>query len=277
MISARKHVNDGKLPSITRVAAYLRVSTDDQKESGLGIEDQRTKAGNLALLKDWPEPVDYVDDGISGTKAPAERPALARLLADVRAGQVDAVIIRDLSRLARKTRLTLEIVEMLTEHGVALASCKESLDTTTSAGQFVLTMFAALAELEAGQTAERTRGALAERGKRDGEKGGRVPYGYARTPGGIGVEPAAAALVRRIFALQRRGLSLSGIAARIGESGAAGPRGGRWYHTTVREILKNRAAYLGGLRGESSTVRWPAILGAQRTPLQTTPASHPTG
>jgi site-specific DNA recombinase len=259
----RNHVKNGDQPrTITRVAGYLRVSTDDQQESGLGIEDQRTKAKHYAAMSDWPEPVWYVDDGISGRKAPAERPALARLLQDVHAGLVDAVIVRDLSRLARRTRLTLELVEMLAEHDVALASCKERWDTTTSAGKFVLTMFAALAELEAGQTAERTKGAMAERGRRDGEKGGRLPYGYIRTPAGVQVHHETAALVRRIFALQRRGLSRGQIAAQMNTEGTPSPRGGQWYYTSVDWVLKSRAAYLGGLRGESSTVRWPAILGA---------------
>jgi DNA invertase Pin-like site-specific DNA recombinase len=245
------------------VGAYLRVSTDEQAESGLGLGDQRYRAAAMAAAKGWPAPVEYSDEGISGTKDASERPALSRLLVDAQAGQLDAVIVLSLDRLGRKTSIVLDLVEELTRQHVTLVSCKESLDTTTPQGQFCLTLFAALAQLERGLISERTKAALAERGRRDGERGGRMPYGYARTPaGGISVDPQAAALVRRVYALHLRGLSLREIAIRVQEMGLPGPRGGSvWRHTAVADILSNRQAYQGGLRGASSTHRWPAILG----------------
>lgn len=244
---------------ITRVAAYLRVSTDEQARSGLGLGAQQARCIAMATVKGWPAPALYADEGISGTKETRKRPQLARLMADVAAGEIQAVIILDLSRLARKTRLVLDLVEEMTRRGVSLVSCKESLDTTTPQGQFVLTMFAALAQLERDLIAERTRAALAEHGRRDGEKGGRLPYGYVRAERGIGIDRHAAAVVRDIFDWRAQGLSLRKIAERCNYRHGVSPRGGTWQHTSIKEILENEAAYCGGSRGESA-VRWPVIL-----------------
>ena len=244
--------------SIERVGVYARVSTEEQAKDGYGLDAQRTRCSAMASVKGWAEPQFYVDEGISGTKDSSKRPQLARLLADVRSGKLDAVIVLSLDRLGRKTRLVLDLVDELTRYGVTLVSCKESLDTATPQGQFVLTLFAALAQLERDLISERTTAALAERGAIDGEKGGRLPYGYIRTATGISIEPIAAEVIRQIYRLRYQGKSLRAIAAEVQQL-APSPRGGNWHASSVSEILLNEAAYRGGSRG-SSSVRWQVIL-----------------
>lgn len=244
--------------AIEQVAVYCRVSTEEQAKDGYGLDAQRTRCRAMASVKGWGEPRFYVDEGISGTKDSTKRPELARMLTDVRAGEVDAVIVLALDRLGRKTRLVLDLVDELTRYGVTLISCKESLDTATPQGQFVLTLFAALAQLERDLISERTVAALAERGAIDGEKGGRLPYGYIRTESGVQVEPLAAAIVRLIFGLRSDGKSLRGIAAEC-QKIAVSPRGGTWHASSISEVLMNETAYRGGLRGNSS-VHWQVIL-----------------
>jgi site-specific DNA recombinase len=244
-----------------RTAAYLRVSTDEQADSGLGLEAQRARCLAMATVKNWNEPAVYCDAGISGTKDATKRPELQRLLSDVRAGNVDAVIILSLDRLGRKTRLVLDLVEELARHRVALVSCKESLDTTSPQGQFVLTMFAALAQLERDLVSERTKAALTERSKQNGDAGGRMPYGYVRVESGVVVDVEAIPTIKFIFNARKRGDSLRDIAAKLNERSIVGPRGGVWHHTSVKEVLANRDAYMGRPRGLSD-VRWPAVLKA---------------
>lgn len=215
----------------------------------------------MAAAKGWGSPRLYTDEGISGTKDASKRPELARLLADAKAGALDAVIILSLDRLGRKTRLVLDLVDELVRYGITLVSCKESLDTSTPQGQFTLTLFAALAQLERDQIAERTSAALTAKGMIDGEKGGRLPFGYLRTEAGLVVDPTAAGIVERIFALRGQGRSLARIAEDLNQTGITSPRGGVWRNTSVREILLNEQAYRGGCRGDSP-VRWLAILGA---------------
>ena len=247
-----------------RVAGYVRVSTDKQKASGLGLADQRLKIASMCALKDWPEAALYVDEGLSGAKESANRPQLRRLLADVEAGQVDVVIINSIDRLSRKARLTLELAERFRLHGVALVSCKETLDTTTPAGQLFLGILAVMAQFERDLASERTRATHAVLRQTTGDMGGRIPYGYVRRIGEkvVSIDLEAAATVRRIFGARRRGHSLRIIALRLNRDGVPAPRGGSWRHTTVASILRNRAIYTGGKRANSAE-RWPAILGKQ--------------
>lgn len=160
-----------------RVAAYLRVSTEEQAESGLGLGAQEEKIRAMAVVKNWPAPELYVDDGVSGTIDLAERPEGKRLLDDIDAGKIDAVIVAALDRLGRKAVYILNFVEKINET-VQLVSCKETIDTTTATGKFVLRMFASLAELERDTISERTIAALDQRGRTVGIQAGIPPYGY---------------------------------------------------------------------------------------------------
>lgn len=241
------------------VAAYIRVSTEDQARSGLGLEAQRTRCAAMALVKDWPEPVFYADEGISGTKGPKYRPALAQLLADVKAGLYRAVIISSLDRLGRKTLLVLQLVDEFRADGIALVSCKESLDTATAQGQFVLTMFAAVSQLERDLIADRTKAALSEIDRKDGDRGGRLPFGYKRVERTIVIDRHAATIVRCIFDWRAENQTLRAIAGHLNKRHGTSPLGGKWSFTTVKDILDNREVYEGGLRGNTK-VRWPAIV-----------------
>jgi site-specific DNA recombinase len=240
----------------SRAAIYIRVSTEEQASEGYGLAVQRGRCAAMATVKGWSVVAVFADEGISGTKDASERPGLAALLTAAEAGELDAVIVLALDRLGRKTRLVLDLVEQLAAAGVSLVSCKESLDTATPQGQFALTLFAALAQLERDTIVERTTAGRDQRGKVDGEKGGRLPFGYKRTSVEIVVDEDAAALVQRIFAMRAAGATLQAIAAAMP---GLSPRGGRWYPSGVSDILKNETAYRGGTRGDSA-VCWPALL-----------------
>jgi len=120
-------------------------------------------------------------------------------------------------------------------------------------------VFAALAQLERDNIVERTTSGRDERGKIDGEKGGRLPYAYIRTPDGIEIDKMKAGAVRVVFKARKRGSSLRAIAALLNAAGTAGPSGGVWHASSVAEVLKNEDAYRGGRRGESEST-WPRML-----------------
>src|SRR5205085_621794 len=135
----------------------------------------------------------YVDDGISGTKPVSKRPGLKQLVADVHAGKIDAIVIPSLDRLGRRLVIVVNLIEELCFYNeVALVSCKESFDTSTPQGTFVMHMFVAMAQLERDLISQRTTEALHERDIRDGEHGGGVPFGYVRTANGIAIDEDAA-------------------------------------------------------------------------------------
>jgi site-specific DNA recombinase len=244
-------------------AVYVRVSTNEQADAGQGLEVQRQQG--RGMIKGWREPLVYEDAGISGTLGAPHRPALARLLRDVQEGKVSVVIVGALDRLGRSTRIILDLVDTIEKGGADLVSCRESLDTTTATGRFVLTLFAGLAQLDRDQIVKRTTDGRNSRGRRDGEKGGNVPLGYKRVAEGIVVDLAAAATVRRIFTLRGR-LSFRAIAEELNGAQVPTPHGGQvWYAATVRHILRNETIYRGGQRGESA-VCWPVILDELVTP-----------
>ena len=113
---------------------YIRVSSVDQDT---GRQDKMMQDLNIP-------PENIFREKISGKDA--NRPELQKMLSYIRRG--DTVVIESFSRLARNTKDLLDIVEKITEKGAGLKSLKESIDTTTPAGQFMLTVFGAMAQLE---------------------------------------------------------------------------------------------------------------------------------
>lgn len=248
-----------KIDLKNRAAVYIRVSTDEQAEDGYGLDVQLERCTAQAIAKGLTVLKVFEDKGISGTKGETDRPGLAALLASVDAGEIDYVIVLSLDRLGRKTSLVLNLVERITSKGVSLISTKETLDTSNPMGQFVLTILAGLAQLERDTIVERTTAGRNLRGKRDGEKGGELFYGYTRKSGKVKVDRKAAEIVREIFALRQQGKTLQAIADNLTERGLKPPKGQKWYRSSIKAILDNEGAYRGNLRGESS-VSWPTIL-----------------
>lgn len=116
---------------------YLRVSTDEQS-----VEAQRhALSGDLYSIEHW-----YEDVGVSGAVKALERPGFAALTAYARKG--DVVVVGAIDRLGRDTIDVLSTVEMLKGKGVGIISRREGFDLSTEHGRFMLTMLAAVAQLE---------------------------------------------------------------------------------------------------------------------------------
>ena len=137
---------------------YIRVSTAEQNTARQEVLMEQLGVERM-----------YIDK-MSGKTA--DRPQLKSMLNFVRTG--DTVIVESISRFARNTRDLLELVDTLTEKGVEFVSKKESIDTTTPAGKFMLTVFAAVAELERGYILDRQREGIAI-AKSQGKYTGRKP------------------------------------------------------------------------------------------------------
>lgn len=138
---------------------YIRVPTEEQNTIRQEI-----------LMKDLGVERVYMDKA-SG-KSRAGRPQLEAMMDFVREG--DVVVVESISRFARSTRDLLTLVEQLTEKGVGFVSQKESIDTNTPQGKFMLTVFGAMAELEREQTLQRQREGIAA-AKAAGKYKGRKP------------------------------------------------------------------------------------------------------
>lgn len=140
------------------LVGYIRVST----------EEQNTVRQEVLMRELSVEKV-YIEKA-SGKNT--DRPQLKELLAFVREG--DAVIVESISRFARNTRDLLELLDQLSNKGVSFISKKEAIDTGTSTGRFMLTVFGAVAELERDYLLERQREGIAA-AKKAGKYKGRKP------------------------------------------------------------------------------------------------------
>lgn len=263
-IRANRKAKQQALIDTRGTALYLRVSTARQVDEGYGLDAQRQRLDAYCVAHDWtvsPEHI-YIDAGITGTST-EERDALNTMMAAARRGDLRRIVAAKLDRLARNVADFLRIAEELRALGVDLVLISESFDTSTPAGKFALTMFAAMAELESSTIKERMAGGRAAKAAAGGYNGAPLPLGYDRDPaGGAVVNEEEAATVRRIFAEFNAGGALLHIAARLNADNVATKRGGKWYAGTVRHMINNGAyaglAQWGDIEEEST--HYPAII-----------------
>ncbi len=163
-----------------RTAIYMRVSSDKQAREGDSIPAQRE-----ALHKYIDERPDlmfvgeYLDDGISGTKYMA-RTELQRLLADVREGRVDLILVTKFDRFFRSVKDFVITQELLQESGVDWKAINDiDFDTTTPSGRFLVTSMMAVGELEAGLDSQRIRDVFAYKVSQGEVISGSAPPGYS--------------------------------------------------------------------------------------------------
>src|SRR4051794_7227278 len=207
---ARKNAAGSAPATGNRAVAYARVSTEQQAVSGISLDVQESQLRAAAIVKKL-ELIDVIVDGGESGKN-LLRPGMERVLAMVRAHEVDYVIVPKLDRLSRRLRDVLDIVDLFEQNGVELMSLHETLDTNTPFGRFALKLFASLAEMEREVTVERIREVIAHK-KRTGQRAGNLPYGFADPGDGYlvpnGQERDVIELIRT---WRKEGLSLQAIA-----------------------------------------------------------------
>jgi len=178
-----------------RVALYCRVST---KNNGQNPETQLMALRDYAQARGFEVFQEYTDIGISGSKE--SRPALDRLMKDAKRRKFDAVLVARFDRFARSTRHLVQSLEEFNALGVDFISLSESIDTSTPMGKMVFTVIGAVAELERSLIQERVVMGI-QRAKKQEKRLGR---------------PRVFIDVAKARRLQERGLSLRGIAKRLG-------------------------------------------------------------
>src|SRR5579862_7282435 len=165
-------------PNVQRLTlAYIRVSSEEQKEHGVSLDAQAARIGAYAVAMGW-DVSEVVRDPGHSAKTLA-RPGMARILDAVRAGRVERVIVTKLDRLVRSTRDLADVLDLFARTNTALVSIGETLDTQSAAGRMVVGFLGVVAQWERESCAERTSAALAHK-RACGRVYGRVPFGYAR-------------------------------------------------------------------------------------------------
>ena len=161
---------------MSRFAAYCRVSTSIQASEGVSIDAQQTRlrAWASAFGHDVREVI--TDAGESGKDL--DRPGMQRVIAMLEAGEVEGVVIYDLSRLTRSVRDLVYLVERYFTDRYQLVSLSEAIDTKSAAGRMMLQLMGIFAEWYRASAAEKTRDALRHM-KKSGVRLGRAPFGYS--------------------------------------------------------------------------------------------------
>lgn len=151
--------------SILRVGLYERVSTDEQAIHGYSIGTQIANLEEYCKQKKMKIVDHYTDEGISGAKPPLKRPALQRLLDDVKAGKIDMILFTKLDRWFRSVQEYFKVQEILESHRVEWKAIHEDYDTTTANGRMAITIFLAVAQNERDKGSERVRVVLEQKRK----------------------------------------------------------------------------------------------------------------
>ena len=223
----------------TCTALYIRVSTQLQADEGFSLEAQQGRLEAFCTAQGWhvcPDHI-YIDAGVSGKTT--DRPQFNAMLEAAQAGSIKRIVAMKLDRMARNVREFLATVDQLKAWGCDLVLVKESFDTSTPHGRFALTMFAAMAELEASTITERVMSGKQQKASKGGYNGSRCPFGYTYSGGEFKKHDSQAAVVRDIFDGFINGESMSALADCLNVNETPTASGGKWYASTIRYILTN--------------------------------------
>jgi DNA invertase Pin-like site-specific DNA recombinase len=183
-------------------AIYTRKSSDEGLEKEFNSLDAQREACAAYVLSQkhagWVSVPDLYDDGgLSG--GTMERPALLRLLADIKSGKVQIVVVYKVDRLTRSLADFAKIVDVLDAHGASFVSVTQQFNTTTSMGRLTLNMLLSFAQFEREIAGERIRDKIAASKAKGMWMGGNVPLGYDVRERKLIVNDAEAETVRMIF------------------------------------------------------------------------------
>ncbi len=185
-----------------RCAIYTRVSTDaglDQEFNSLNAQYDASEAyirsqahAGWTLIK-----TRYDDGGFSGGST--DRPALQKLLDDIRARKINVIVVYKVDRLTRSLADFAQLVELFDAHGVSFVSVTQQFNTTTSMGRLTLNVLLSFAQFEREVTAERIRDKIAASKRKGLWVGGMIPLGYSLNDGKLFIHQDEAKTVRLIF------------------------------------------------------------------------------
>ncbi len=204
-----------------RVVGYVRVSTDEQTDSGAGLEAQRRAILSECERRGW-HLLEVIEDAGYSAKD-LRRPGVQKALRALEAREASALVVAKLDRVSRSMIDFTGVMAKAQKQGWALVALDCAVDTTTPSGEAMANMLATFAQFERRLIGQRTRDALAVK-KRQGVRLGRPPT-------------LPEEVRQRITAARREGRTFADIANTLNAEGVATAQGGRrWHPTTVRKI-----------------------------------------
>lgn len=234
-----------------RVCAYARVSSDsdDQLNSfaaQVGYYTQYIKSNG-----EWEFADIYADEGITGTSAD-KRDEFQRLMRDCRAGKIDRVLVKSVSRFARNIADCISAVRELKQLGVAVEFEKEGIDTSAMGSEMLLSMLSAVAQEESLSISQNARWSYQKRMRKGEFISTKAPFGYTLENNSLVPNPQEIPVVQFIFDRYLKGMSLTELVRELNRQQVSpGDGDSAWNRGHVRYILKNEK-YIGDARVQKS-------------------------
>jgi site-specific DNA recombinase len=249
---------------VVRAGIYARISSDREGDN-LAISRQVADCEALAEARGWEATERYVDSDISAYSG-KRRPEYQRLLEDIDAGAVDAVVVYHADRLHRHPRELEDFIDLCQRTKTKLATVSGDLDLSTHEGQLLARITGAVARKESDDKSrriQRKHQELAQAGKPSG--GGTRPFGFESDQHTI--RPAEAAIIRECATRFLAGVPLRALCTDLNERGVATVMGKSWSPQTLRSLLKS--GRISGQRDHHGEIvakaSWEAII----TPAET--------
>ena len=242
-IPASMRENAGRKNTVRklRVAAYCRVSTEEEEQQGSFEIQKLYYTEKINSTPEWEVAGIYADDGISGVHT-KKRDGFNQMIQDCKKRKIDLILTKSISRFARNTLDSIQYVRMLKQMGIAVVFEKENINTATMNSEMILTVLSAFAQAESESISQNVA-----RGKRMGYKHGKFAFPYGRiigyrkgADGKPEIVPEQAEIIRLIFNSYLQGDSLQSIKAKLETAGALTARGNTaWSAQSIQRILQN--------------------------------------
>lgn len=267
-------------PQKKKMAAYCRVSTD-QLEQLSSYEAQVNYYSNfIENHPDYEMAGIYADEGISGTNT-KKREQFNKMIKDCKAGKIDMIITKSISRFARNTLDCLNYIRELKEFGVGVIFEKESINTLDSKGEVLITILASLAQDESRSISENCTWGI----RRQFEQGKvRVNHkkflGYDKDEDGeLIINKEEAKIIKRMYRDYLNGKGANRMARELEEEGVPNWNGKpKWYESSIRKMLQNEKYKGDALLQKTYTVDFltkERAVNNGEVPMYYVESSHP--
>jgi DNA invertase Pin-like site-specific DNA recombinase len=227
--------------------AYIRVSSDEQAKEGVSLAAQEERIRAYCVMANLKIVAVLKEEGVSGHKELTKRQEGEKVARLLRRHKATNVVVIKLDRLFRNTIDALTTVQRWDRAGIHLHIIDmggQAISTNSAIGKMFLTMLAGFAEFERNMTSERTKAALQHK-RMKGEFVGAIPFGFDLVDGGLVRNEVELKVIERMRELRARGSTLQDIADLLNEWDITTKKGGQWYPSTVRYILRDDRGKIG--------------------------------
>ena len=224
-----------------RVAAYCRVSTDDEEQLTSYEAQKNYYTDKIMTNKEWTMAGIFADEGITGTSA-RKRPEFLRMIRQCKQGKIDIVLTKSISRFARNTVDCLNYVRALKELGIAVIFEKENMNTLEIDSEILITMLGAFAQSESESISANVRWGIRQAMK-EGKATIQYKYLYGYRKGDNSkpeIIPDQAEVVKKIYDMFLSGTPVRGIQEYLNTSAVPNINGEpKWARSAIDSILTN--------------------------------------